>query len=273
MKSVVKALTEGVLEGFAMFDQWMRAAHRLPSPKQLLAGAWVSVWAGIFCTGALAQGQAATEVPDNTALYTNAQRWLDDALASSAGSLPLRMEVTVGELDRRLRLAPCDQVDPYIPPNTRLWGKTRLGLRCVQGSSKWNVFLPITIKAFGPAWVIKGHVAQGAILSEEDAMSAEVDWAELNSPIVANLSDWVGTTATRSLSTGQALRQDMTRAAQVFQAGSQVRVLARGAGFEIATSAQAVSVGVVGQSARVRMDNGRVMTGQVLDSRTVRLEL
>ena len=256
-----------------MFDRWMRTAHRLPARKQLLAGACVSVWAGVFCTGALAHGQAATEVPDNTALYTNAQRWLDAALASNAASLPLRMEVTVGALDQRLRLAPCDQVDPYIPPNTRLWGKTRLGLRCVLGASKWNVFLPITVKAFGPAWVIKGHVAQGAALTEDDAMPAEVDWAELNSPIVVNLADWVGTTATRSLNTGQALRQDMTRAAQVFQAGSQVRVVARGAGFEIATSAQAVSAGVVGQSARVRMDNGRVMTGQVVDSRTVRMAL
>jgi flagella basal body P-ring formation protein FlgA len=212
-------------------------------------------------------------VADSSAIYANAQRWLDDTLASSRTSLPLRMEVTVGELDRRLRLAPCDQVQPYIPPNVRLWGKARLGLRCVQGPSKWNVFLPITVKAFGPAWVVKGLVAQGATLSEDDAMAVEVDWAELNSPIVANVSDWVGQTAVRTLSSGQALRQDMMKAAQVFQAGAQVRVLARGVGFEIATSAQAVSSGVVGQSARVRMDNGRVMTGQVLDSRTVRLEL
>lgn len=233
--------------------------------------------AGLVCTGAQAQVQPLTP-PDGDAaqahaIYANAQRWLDDTLGSKAGSLPLRMEVSVGELDSRLRLAPCDRVEPYMPPGTRLWGKTRLGLRCVQGSSKWNVFLPITVKAFGPAWVIKGNVAQGAILSEADATFVEVDWAELSSPIVANSSDWIGQTATRALSTGQALRQDMMKAAQVFQAGAQVKVLARGVGFEIATSAQAVSGGVVGQNARVRMDNGRIMTGLVLDSRTVRLEL
>lgn len=252
-----------------MLDESVRRARRLFAPAALLVGLWM----GLFCTPALAQTQPAGEAADTSAIYANAQRWLDDTLASSSASLPLRMEVSVGELDRRLRLAPCDQVQPYIPPNVRLWGKTRLGLRCVQGPSKWNVFLPITVKAFGPAWVVKGMVAQGATLSEEDAMAVEVDWAELNSPIVANVSDWVGQTATRTLSTGQALRQDMVRASQVFQAGAQVRVLAQGVGFEIVTSAQAVSSGVVGQSARVRMDNGRVMTGQVLDSRTVRLAL
>jgi len=257
------------MEGLAMFNQLLCVARRLRPPGWLLA----NVWMGLFCSGALAQVQPVGESADTTSIYANAQRWVDDTLASSAGSLPLRMEVVVGELDRRLRLAPCAQVEPYIPPNTRLWGKSRLGLRCIQGTSKWNVFLPITVKAFGPAWVVKGMVAQGATLSEEDAMAVEVDWAELNSPVVANVSDWVGQTATRTLAAGQALRQDMLRASQVFQAGAQVRVLAQGAGFEIVTSAQAVSGGIVGQSARVRMDNGRVLTGQVLDSRTVRLAL
>lgn len=252
-----------------MLNQLMHFARRLPAPVWLLAG----VCAGLFGTAVYAQAPPVGAVADTSAIYANAQRWLDDTLASSAGSLPLRMEVSVGELDRRLRLAPCDRVEPYIPPNTRLWGKSRLGLRCVQGSIKWNVFLPITVKAFGPAWVVKGMVQQGATLSEEDAMSVEVDWAEVNSPIVANVPDWVGHTASRTLSTGQALRQDMVRAAQVFQAGAQVRVLARGVGFEIATSGQAVSAGVVGQSARVRMDSGRVMTGQVLDARTVGMAL
>ena len=116
-------------------------------------------------------------------------------------------------------------------------------------------------------------MTQGTVLTESDAMPMEVDWAEYSSSVVVNQNDWLGQTATRMLSTGQTLRQDMVKAAQVFQAGTQVRVLARGTGFEIATSAQAVSGGVIGQNARVRMDNGRVLSGLVVDSRTVRLEL
>ena len=221
----------------------------------------------------VAQAQTAPDAADTATLYANAQHWLDETLANGSSKLPLRMEVTVGELDRRLKLAACERVEPYIPPGSQLWGKTRLGLRCVQGVSRWNVFLPITVKAFGPAWVIKGQVAQGTVLTESDAMPMEVDWAEYSSSVVAKQNDWLGQTATRMLSTGQTLRQDMVKAAQVFQAGTQVRVLARGTGFEIATSAQAVSGGVIGQNVRVRMDNGRVLSGMVVDNRTVRLEL
>jgi flagella basal body P-ring formation protein FlgA len=227
---------------------------------------------GVMATHA--QTLNAGEAQDSAAVYARAQSWLNNAINQiDSKAMPLRMEVVVGELDRKLRLAACQEVEPYLPVGTRLWGNTRLGLRCLRGEVKWNVFLPIVVKAVGPAWAIKGGVAQGSLLSEADAMQVEVDWAELNSPVVANMSDWVGQTATRTLSTGQAIRQDMVRATQVFQAGEQVRVVANGGGFEIATSGLAVSSGVVGQTARVRMDNGRVLVGQVVDSRTVRVAL
>jgi flagella basal body P-ring formation protein FlgA len=203
------------------------------------------------------------------------QRWLDQALTStrSKETMPLRMEVSVGSLDSRLQLAPCSRVEPYLPPGTRLWGKTRLGLRCTDGQVKWNVFLPVTIKATGPAWVVKRDVASGAVISEADLTQAEVDWAQDSSPVIADIAQAAGQVATRPLSTGQTLRQNMVRAAQVFQAGAQVRVLAVGAGYQITSDGQALAAGVVGQQTRVRMDSGRIMTALVLDARTVRLEL
>jgi flagella basal body P-ring formation protein FlgA len=227
---------------------------------------------GVMGAGVSAHAQATGAKPE---FIEATQQWLDKAVSTvrPAEAAPLRMEVTVGELDSRLRLAPCAKVEPYIPVGTRLWGKTRLGLRCLSGSTKWNVFLPVTVKAFGTAWVIKGDVASGAVLTQADAIEAEVDWAQENSPIVATASQWTGQVASRALSTGQAIRQGMVKPAQVFQAGAQVRVVAQGAGFQITSDGQALSAGVVGQPARVRMDSGRVMTGVVLDNRTVKLEI
>lgn len=242
----------------------MGSAHR---PTGLLALLLV-------CFGPLVPAHAQA-TGDKPAFMEATQQWLDTALASARpdGVAPLRMEVTVGQLDPRLRLAPCAKVEPYMPVGTRLWGKTRLGLRCVSGATKWNVFLPVTIKAYGLAWVIRGDVAAGAVLTPTDAMQSEVDWAEENSPIVANSAQWVGQVTTRPLTTGQTVRLGMLRPAQVFQAGAQVRVIAQGAGFRITSDAQALSPGVVGQPARIKMGSGRVMTGMVLDSRTVELEI
>ena len=218
--------------------------------------------------GALAQDAG-------TGLLKDSQVWLDQAVAAArpAGATPLRLVVSVGALDSRLTLAPCAQVEPYIPPGLRLWGRTRLGLRCVDGNARWNVFLPVQVKAFGLAWVVKGDIAPGKVLDAGDMVQAEVDWAQENSPILADMEMWLGQTAARQLGTGQALRAGMVRPSQVFQAGAMVRVLAQGAGFSVTSDGQALSAGVVGSQARVRVEGGRILTGIVMDTRTVRVDL
>ena len=223
----------------------------------------------IVVSPAQAQGEPAPDV------HAVAQDWLRDATAAAqpAGPTALRVEVKIGSLDSRLKLAPCGNVEPYLPPGARLWGRTRVGLRCVDGLSRWNVSLPVTVNAYGTAWVIKGQVAAGSVLTQDDVVEAEVNWAEESSPVVRDKALWVGQIATRALMTGQTLRQGMIRPAQVFQAGAQVRVLAQGAGFQVSAEGQALSAGVVGQTARVRMENGRVSSGTVLDTKTVRIDL
>lgn len=232
--------------------------------------------AGLWCAGLLwAAGLHAQGGATEPALHALTQRWVDQAISAAQGTTaaPLRMEVTVGALDSRLRLAPCAQVEPYLPGGTRLWGRTRLGLRCLDAGVRWNVYLPVTIQAFGPAWVVKGNVAAGAVLTAADLIEAEVDWAQESAAIVSDPAAWLGQVAVRSLSTGQALRQGMFRPAQVFAAGTQVRVVAQGVGFQITSDGQALSAGVVGQATRVKMDNGRIMSATVLDLRTVRVDL
>lgn len=207
-------------------------------------------------------------------LQALAQRWVRDAVAKTNADTPgLRMESTVGALDSRLRLAVCGNVEPYIPPGARLWGRNRVGLRCVDGMGRWNVSLPVVVKAMGPAWVLKGQVSPGAVLGESDVVESEVDWAEEPTAVLQDRALWVGQTTTRVLVAGQALRQGMVKPAQVFQAGASVRVVAQGPGFQVSSDAQALSAGVVGQSARVKMDNGRVTSGTVLDMRTVKIDL
>lgn len=195
------------------------------------------------------------------------QRWLDQTLQQQSGTAnnPLRMEVVVGALDARLRLAPCARIEPYLPAGARLWGRSRLGLRCSDGPVRWNVFLPLTVKAWGPAWVLAGNVAAGAVLSETDALASEVDWAAEPAAIVADPSLWVGQVAARTLRSGQALRQSMLRTPHLFEAGAQVRVLARGPGYAVTAAGQAMAPGAAGQTVRVRMANGKIVAGTVDD--------
>lgn len=239
------------------FSLFLRLRH-----SQGLAAAW-GLGALLLTAGAQAQDGAAQ-------LSQIGQRFVDAALhqpsaetVQAGNGMALRMEVQMGQLDSRLRLAACAKVEPYLPAGSRLWGRTRLGLRCVQGSVPWNVFLPITVRAYGPAWVAQGNIPAGKTLSAEDAVPAEVDWAEDSAPVFANAQDFIGMVAARALTSGQALRQNMVRPPALFTAGSPVQVMVNGGGFSVAGSGKAMTAAGEGQQVRVRMDNGRLVTGTV----------
>lgn len=227
------------------------AAHCVPSLWKQGALALACVW-----SAAAAQAQSVEQV---------SQQFLNQALAQGGTTqeMPLRLEVELGRLDPRLNLAPCARMEPYLPNGSKLWGRTRIGIRCLEGSRLWNVFMPVTVKAWGPAWVLTNNVTMGEVLGAQDAMQADVDWAAETSAVIALPDDWVGQTAARPLTAGQALRQGMVRAPQLFKAGSPVKVVASGSGFQVTSSGQALSAGGQGQTVRIRMDNGRIVSGTV----------
>ncbi len=173
-----------------------------------------------------------------------------------------RIEVQVGELDHRLRLAPCQRVEPHLLAGTRLWGRTRIGLRCVEGPVAWNVYLPITVKVYGIALAASGPMAAGRVLTDADLSQVEVDLAEDPSPAVADPALAVGRVLARSVNAGESLRESDLRARQWFAAGATVLVKAGGPGFSVTARGRALTPGVEGRPVRVRTESGRILTGQ-----------
>src|SRR5450755_79001 len=167
---------------------------------------------------------------------------LDPAIVESVRSLALgkaaetgapRVEVVVGQLDPRLRLAPCQRIEPYVPSGVRLWGKSRIGLRCTQGPTAWNVYLPVTVKVFGRALVVPAGATAGSVLAAGDVAEQEVDLAEEITAAIAEPQLAVGRTLAQTLRPGQTLRQGHLKLRQWFAAGDTVRVIATGEGFSL----------------------------------------
>lgn len=205
------------------------------------------------------------------ATATGAAAGTDAAAAAPAGGV--RVEVEVGRLDPRLRLAPCQKIQPYLPAGTPLWGASRVGLRCVQGPKAWNVSLPVTVHVWGRATVVATNLAPGTVLAADMLSVAEVDLAAAPGAAVADPATVVGRTLARPLATGSALRQTDLKARQWFAAGETVRVLAVGPGWQVVTEAQAVSPGIEGQVVRVRTESGRLLTARPTGERQVELAL
>jgi flagella basal body P-ring formation protein FlgA len=181
--------------------------------------------------------------------------------------------VEPGPLDPRLRLAACGKVETYLPAGSRAWGRTRVGLRCVDGAADWNVYLPVTVRVMAPALVLREPLPAGTELTENHLVEQEVDWADRAEPPLTDLSALLGQRLARPLPEGHAPRAGDLRRREWFAAGERVRVTAVGQGFTVSTEGRALQRGVDGQTVRVRTEAGRVISGKAVGERLVELEL
>lgn len=191
------------------------------------------------------------------------------AAAGHGAPAAARVEVLPGQLDPRLRLAPCDRIEPFLPPGGRPWGRTRVGLRCTQGAQPWSVYLPVTVKVLAPATVASAALPAGTTLRADQLQLAEVDWAAATSPVVALPEAVVGRTLARALAAGEPVRQADLQLRRWFSAGDTVRLLAEGPGFSASSEGQALGDGIEGRPVRVRTDGGRVIGGRAIGDRRV----
>ena len=192
--------------------------------------------------------------------------WLQqlEQLAERAAQASLppqgRVDIEIGAPDPRLRLADCRQVQPFLPTGTPLWGRSRLGLRCVEGPVKWSISLPLQVRVFAPAWVAAQPLPAGTQLQAEHLQrQAEVELSAETSPAFAQALPPLGRSLSRPLQAGEALRQAHLKPRQWFAAGEPVRLLLSGQGFAVRAEGQAMAVGLEGQLTRVRLQSGRIL--------------
>lgn len=189
-----------------------------------------------------------------------------------AGPAP-RVEVVVGQLPAHLKLAPCRQVQPYLPSGARVLGHGRIGLRCAEGTARWNVSLPVTVRLWAPSLVTTGALPTGTVLEARHLGTAEVDLAERADPAIGQAAAAIGRTLQRSLSAGDPIRLADLKLRQLFSTGDTVRIVGVGPGYAVSSEGQALGPGVEGQNARVRTDSGRIVTGTATAERRVEVAL
>ena len=194
------------------------------------------------------------------------------ASAKAAAEAPEQLESWLRQsvkLPDGLKLAPCDKAEPFLPGNTRLWGRANIGLRCVAGA-RWTTFIPVRISAWGPALVARTMLPAGRIPQADDFVVQEVDWAASRSIPLANPGLLDGQELIRPVAAGRPLLAEYLRIAPTVRAGEAVPVILQGQGFSIRIEAVALSAAADGQQVRVRTGTGKVLNGTV-DGRSVKI--
>ena len=257
---------------------WAPGRARAASSRQALGGLWhVHARRAAACVGVcllLGSSGAATASGLDPAWVAQAQALATQAAQTAfGGRAPVRVEVVAGTLDPRLRLAPCARADIFLPTGHRPWGRTRIGLRCAEGPTRWRVTLPLTVRVWAPAWVASQALPSGTVLEAHHLRMDEVDWAAQTAPVLWEPQAGLGRALAVPRAAGEPLRQSDLRAQRWFDAGETVKLKAVGPGFAVSGSGVALSAGLEGQSVRVRTPGGRTVTGRAVGDRVVEVLL
>ncbi|MBJ9656177.1 flagellar basal body P-ring formation protein FlgA [Burkholderia multivorans] len=192
-------------------------------------------------------------------------------LQQQIAGLPGKTSATVAPAFPR-GLAACTTLEPFLPTGARLWGRTTVGVRCA-GERPWTVYLQAKVTVHATYYVAARQIAPGEPLSAADLVARDGDLTVLPLAVITDPAQAIGATALARIAAGLRLRQDMLKSAASVSAGQTVRVVAAGPGFTISAEGSALANAAPGQSVRVRMAAGQIVTAIVKDAGTVEIPL
>lgn len=202
----------------------------------------------LFAAAMIAPAQAAIQSLD--AIRAAAEAHVRELIPSGG----VKTIVTAGNLDPRLRLAPCEGKLQASAQNNGAVPSSRMtvGVRCSQGAT-WTVYVPVLIESEIPTLVLKRAVARGARISAEDVEVQTRRVSGTPAAYLRSIEELERQTAKRSLPAGSVLTADVLVPDYVVRRGQQVTLLASVGGVQVRMAGRALADGREG--ARLKAQN------------------
>jgi len=180
------------------------------------------------------------------------QAALDFATANLPSHPDQRMETEVGYIDKRLRLARCDQnLSTERLSGTRNIGNTTVTVKC-QGAVQWAIHVPVTIKAYTPVVVATQPLARNIKVSKDQLRIEEREVSMLRSGYFSKLEDVLGRIPKRTINSGSAISKLDLDTTKVVLKGHKVIIMAQTPGISVRMRGKALDDGARGDVVTVQ---------------------
>ena len=180
-------------------------------------------------------------------IRTAAQRFLEAQQPKVPG-----IQIEVGALDARLRLAACSRpLESYLPAGAQPAGRTTVGVRC-PGPAGWSIMVPAQVRRQVDVIVAVTPLARGVTLAASDLRTLQRDVGELPPGYVGRLAEVVGKQLRQPVLAGNVLVHSQIESPLLVRRGDPVTVISRTGALEVRASGEALTDGSDGDSVRVR---------------------
>jgi flagella basal body P-ring formation protein FlgA len=232
-----------------------------------LALAWGT---GVNAAAPVPANRNAAPLPSGSPV-AQAEHLLRERVDAQAQALGARVEITLGSvLDDRLSRAPC-QPEVFLPPGTRVWGKTYIGLRCA--TPNWQVRVPVDVALYVSVPMFVRPMSPGSIVQPGDWTYGDVDMAAWPRGVVTDDKALAGSRIVRQARVGEPIPPDALQSGARMASGAPVQVVLIGPGFMIKAAGKLLQQATPGQSTRVQLESGRTVAGTMRDDREIEVNL
>jgi flagella basal body P-ring formation protein FlgA len=190
--------------------------------------------------------------------HAEIKRVTQEFIQAKSLNMPGKVSFMVGELDSRLALTPCSQLEAYLPTGAQLLGKTNIGVRCNEKNG-WSLLVPASITITVNILVSSKPLQQG---QEVRAGDFNIQSGELNQQsIITDETQALGKVLKFSIGAGQILKQEMLRPPYAVTQGQTVQLIYDKPGLSLRSEGKAMNNAADGQLAQVKTAAGQVITG------------
>ncbi|MGM0594022.1 MAG: flagellar basal body P-ring formation chaperone FlgA [Pseudomonadota bacterium] len=184
------------------------------------------------------------------------------------------VEVAVGRIDSRLRLARCDQpLSTEWPKGGRQSGTVSIRVAC-RGEVNWSIYVQGTIAVYDQVVVASRPLSRGSMLRPGDVELRREDMTRLNRGYFSSVDEVVGMEARRSLRAGMVLSPSQIEPPIVIRRGEKVSIRAQTGVVEVEMEGKALADGARGELIPVEnLSSGQKIEAEVVGPGIVQVRL
>ncbi|MDX1581502.1 MAG: flagellar basal body P-ring formation chaperone FlgA, partial [Alphaproteobacteria bacterium] len=174
-----------------------------------------------------------------------------DAFAEEQQREGFRVTFELGELDSRLRLAPCNAA-PQVEFNGDPWrsNRPRLMVSCT-GTRPWKLFITTDLTIEGEALVASQPLNRGARITPGMVSSVAVAINSVRRGAITNMEHLIGMEVSRPINAGTVFTPDLVSAPDAVARGDHVIITARSGSFSVRSRGKALASGSVGDQVMI----------------------
>jgi flagellar basal body P-ring formation protein FlgA len=184
------------------------------------------------------------------------------------------VELDVGRLDPRLRLAQCEQtLSTFSTSGHQRPGHLTVGVRC-EGARPWTLYVPVRVNSYVDVLTLAQSVPRGSVLTVADLVPLRASIATLPHGYFTEAAEVIGMEVRRPLRAGEIVAPNAIAQPRMISRGQEVRLVADSGGISVSARAEALQDGARGQRIQVRnLSSRRVVEAEVTAAGEVRARL